>query len=55
MNLHERDIRVEAERIGQEKGAHDKAVETARNCSRTKKNTPEKIFDVFWGYAATFE
>jgi len=36
VNLHERDIRVEAKKQGREEGAHDKAVETA--CNLLKNN-----------------
>ena len=47
VNLHERDIRVEAERNGIVKGiaqgAHDKAVESARPLLPTTLPTPEQI------------
>ena len=47
VNLHERDIRVEAERNGIVKGiaqgAHDKAVESARNLLAMNILTPEQI------------
>ena len=43
VNLHERDIRVEAERIGKEAGSHEAKIEATRNLISMKLGTLEQI------------